>query len=74
MPCEQEYKKQPLELLWQKLRGAGSCRSLLKKHLDKDGNDLRYNELKTKKTNLGGDLGDCIQSGKNCERLFIILH
>ena len=69
---EQEYKKQPLEQLWSKLSGADTCKSLLKKHLHKDGNDSRYNELKSKKTDLGGDLGDCIQSGKlfRVNRLF----
>ena len=63
--CEEEYRKIPLEQLWLVLRGSDTCTSLLKKHLHTYGNDDRYNELKTKKTNLGGDLGDCIQSGKN---------
>ena len=63
---EPEYVKLPLEHedMWPKLKAATSCSSLLKKHLHKDNKDNRYDELKNIKTDLGGDLGDCIQSGK----------
>lgn len=59
MSAEPEYKKQPVADLWAKLDGAKECKSLLKKHLTKE----RYDALKDLKTSIGGDLGDCIQSG-----------
>lgn len=48
-----------LEELWKKLKEAKDCKSLLKKHLTEE----RYNQLKDKKTSLGGTLADCIRSG-----------
>nr|AEX08673.1 arginine kinase [Azumapecten farreri] len=56
---EKAYKKIPVEELWEKLSNAKDCKSLLKKHLTKE----RYEALKDLKTSIGGDLGDCIQSG-----------
>lgn len=45
--------------LWDKLN-KGESKSLLKKHLTPE----LYEQLKDKKTSLGGTLGDCIRSGK----------
>ncbi|XP_060082029.1 arginine kinase Oct f 2-like [Ylistrum balloti] len=59
MSAEPEYKKIPVDELWAKLSAASDCKSLLKKHLTLE----RYEALKDKKTSIGGDLGDCIQSG-----------
>ncbi|OWF37578.1 arginine kinase-like [Mizuhopecten yessoensis] len=59
--AEVEFKKVPVADLWEKLSKAEGCKSLLKKHLTKE----RYDALKDLKTSIGGDLGDCIQSGCN---------
>ena len=59
MSAEPEYKKIPVAELWAKLQAAKDCKSLLKKHLTQE----RYDALKDLKTSIGGDLGDCIQSG-----------
>ncbi|XP_071114815.1 arginine kinase-like [Haliotis cracherodii] len=48
-----------VEELWNKLKSAANCKSLLKKHLTEE----RYKSLKDKKTKFGGGLKDCIQSG-----------
>jgi len=51
--------------LWAKLNGASDCKSILKKCLTKE----IYEQLKDKKTSLGGTLADCIRSGEkffNC--------
>ena len=51
--------------LWAKLDGASDCKSILKKCLTKE----IYEQLKDKKTSLGGTLADCIRSGEkffNC--------
>lgn len=61
MSAEPEYKKKPVEELWATLEGKADCKSLLKKHLTKE----RYDKLKGLKTSIGGDLGDCIQSGED---------
>ena len=45
--------------LWAKLDGASDCKSILKKCLTKE----IYEQLKDKKTSLGGTLADCIRSG-----------
>lgn len=49
-----------VEELWNKLKTAVGCKSLLKKHLTEE----RYKTLKGKKTAFGGTLADCIRSGK----------
>ena len=49
-----------LEASFQKLEAATDCKSLLKKYLTKDV----FDQLKTKKTELGATLLDVIQSGK----------
>lgn len=46
--------------LWEKLN-KGESKSLLKKHLTPE----LYEQLKDKKTGLGGTIGDCIRSGAN---------
>ncbi|XP_062591518.1 taurocyamine kinase-like [Saccostrea cucullata] len=52
-----------LEELWNKLKNATDCKSLLKKHLTPE----IYEQLKDKKTKFGGTLLHCIQSG--CKNL-----
>lgn len=52
-----------VEDLYKKLLESDTCKALLKKHLTKDV----FEELKDKKTALGGTLADCIRSG--CENL-----
>ncbi len=52
-----------LEELWNKLKNATDCKSLLKKYLTPEV----YEKLKGKKTKCGGTLKECIQSG--CENL-----
>ena len=51
--------------LWKRLKNASSdtCKSLLKKHLT----PKLYEQLKDKKTKLGGTLADCIRSGKSID-------
>jgi hypothetical protein len=63
--------------LWAKLDGASGCKSILKKCLTKE----IYEQLKDKKTKLGGTLADCIRSGEkffNCTSFgffyFLFLH
>lgn len=46
--------------LWAKLDGSSDCKSILKKCLTKE----IYEQLKDKKTSLGGTLADCIRSGE----------
>lgn len=53
-------QKEAVEKLWGDLAGAKDCKSLLKKHLSSE----KYEKLKGLKTSIGGDLGDCIQSGR----------
>lgn len=54
-----QEKMSDLPDLWKKLSG-GESKSLLKKHCT----DKVYEQLKDKKTKLGGTLADCIRSGK----------
>ena len=49
-----------LEELWNKLKNATDCKSLLKKHLTPEV----YEQLKDKKTKFGGTLIHCVQSGE----------
>lgn len=51
--------------LWEKLN-KGESKSLLKKHLTPE----LYEQLKDKKTGLGGTIGDCIRSGR--ENYFVV--
>ncbi|KAL4233585.1 Creatine kinase S-type [Mactra antiquata] len=53
-----QWNSKPVESLWGSLQSGGS-KSLLKKHLTEDV----YNQLKDKKTTLGGTLAQCISSG-----------
>ncbi|XP_045197746.1 arginine kinase-like isoform X2 [Mercenaria mercenaria] len=54
----QQWNAKPVSELWESLN-KGESKSLLKKHLT----EARYNELKDKKTSLGGTLAQCISSG-----------
>ena len=53
-------KMSDLEELWGKLKNAKDCKSILKQCLTQE----IYDQLKDKKTSLGGTLADCIRSGK----------
>ena len=59
--------------LWAKLDGASDCKSILKKCLTKE----IYEQLKDKKTSLGGTLADCIRSGEksfNCTFFYFYMY
>lgn len=73
MSEEDQWRKQweskPVEELWASLQKGGS-KSLLKKHLT----EATYNNLKDKKTSLGGTLAQCISSGKSLILFNYLLH
>ena len=65
MSDEDQWRKQwnakPVPDLWASLDGQkGDHKSLVKKHLTKE----LYEKLKDKNTSLGGNLAQCISSGK----------
>jgi hypothetical protein len=53
------YPGFPVKIVRRRLAGLKDCKSILKKCLTKE----IYEQLKDKKTSLGGTLADCIRSG-----------